>query len=277
MRIGCHLSIAKGFSQAVKVAPTVGANAFQYFTKNPRGFRGAKVLDRVDAERGRQLMAEFDLVAVGHAPYLINLASPAEELYELSIDALIKDMIIAEARGTYGVVVHCGKHKGEGVEFGIERMQEALRRVLEANTTKGVTLLIENTAGQGSEMGTQVEELLAIAEPFDPDQVGFCLDTQHAFAAGILPADDPQSFVGFQDPTFMSRLRAIHLNDSKIPFGGHKDRHEKIGQGALGLQAIGRILNDPRLQEIPFYLETPIEKEAEYADEIAVCRQLVTP
>lgn len=275
MRIGCHLSVAKGFAHAVAQAPKLGATAFQYFTKNPRGFRGAKPLNRVDAEQGKTLMQELDLVAVGHTPYLINLASPDDELFELSIDALVKDLVIAEARGTYGVVVHCGKHKGSGIEYGIERMQEALHRVLAQNETQGVSILLENTAGQGTEIGTTIEELMAIAEPFGPEQVGFCLDTQHAFSAGILSADHPEEFSGFSHAGYMARLKAIHLNDSKVPFNGHKDRHELIGQGSLGLQAIRAILTDPRISHVPFYLETPVKNEEQYADEIRICRELL--
>lgn len=275
MRLGCHLSIAKGFSTAVKVAPTLGANAFQYFTKNPRGFRNAKPLDRVDAERGRALMKELDLVAVGHTPYLINLASPEEGLYHASIEALVQDLVIAEARGTYGVVVHCGKPKEAGPEYGIERMQKALTTVLEQTRTEGVAILIENTAGQGSEIGTTLEELLTIVDPFPPERVGICFDTQHAFAAGILNAEHPETFPGFSHDDFMHRLAAIHLNDSKVPFEAHKDRHELIGQGFIGLDGISRIVNDPRLLSIPFYLETPVEKESQYAEEITTVRQLL--
>ncbi len=275
MRIGCHLSIAKGFEKAVLVAPELGASCFQYFTKNPRGFRGAKQLDRVDAARGVAKMKELDLVAIGHAPYLINLATPEEELFGLSIDALVQDLVIAEARGTYGVVVHCGKHKGQGEAYGIERMHQALRSVLEKNPTQNVQILIENTAGQGSEVGYTLEQLLAIVEPFDRSHVGFCFDTQHAFAAGLLEPENPRDFKGFQHPDFMARLKAIHLNDSKIPYAGRKDRHQRIGQGEMGAAMLQNILTDPRLQEVPFYLETPVDDERQYQEEIAACRNLV--
>ena len=277
MRLGCHLSVAKGFPAAVKVAPTLGANAFQYFTKNPRGFRNAKPLNRVEAEQGRLLMKELDLVAVGHAPYLINLASPDDGLYQASIDALIQDLVIAEARGTFGVVVHCGKPKEQGRDYGIERMQHALKTVLDKNQTEGVYLLIENTAGQGSEIGTELNELLAIVEPFSPNEVGICLDTQHAFAAGMLTSENPVAFEGFDNPRFMERLQAIHLNDSKVECGAHKDRHELIGQGFLGSHGIAALVNDPRLSHIPFFLETPVEKEFQYADEIAAVKALINP
>jgi deoxyribonuclease-4 len=275
MRLGCHLSVAKGFANAAKVAPTLGANAFQYFTKNPRGFRNAKPLNLEDAERGRRLMQELDLLAVGHTPYLINLAAADDELYHVSIAALVQDLVIAEARGSYGVVVHCGKPKELGRDWGIERMRQAIRQVLDQNRTEGVQILIENTAGQGSEIGTSLEELLAIVEPFKPDDVGICFDTQHAFAAGMINRENPSAFAGFDNPDFMRRLTAIHLNDSKVAFAAHKDRHELIGHGALGLDGIGRIVNDPRLANIPFYLETPVDNETQYADEIATVKSLI--
>ncbi len=274
MRIGCHLSVAKGYPATVREAPKLGANCFQYFTKNPRGFRGQKPLNRDEAQLGRELMQTLDLMSIGHAPYLINLATADQELFELSVDALKKDLIIGQARGSHGVVVHCGKPKSEGLDYGIERMREAIGLVL-GDAPAGIHLLLENTAGQGSEIGYTLEQLLAIAEPFPIEQLGFCLDTQHAFAAGILDPGDPQSFSGFARPDFLSRLKAIHLNDSKVPFGARKDRHQLIGQGEMGDGMIQSILTDPRLQAIPFYLETPVENQDQYAAEIVRCRQLL--
>jgi deoxyribonuclease-4 len=275
MRIGCHLSVAKGFEAAVKTAPTLGANAFQYFTKNPRGLRHTKPLNLKDAQAGRALLEELDVVAIGHAPYLINLAAPDDELYQLSIQSLAQDLEIGEAQGSYGVVVHCGKPKERGVQYGIERMQQAIDAVLKMSTARRIRLLVENTAGQGSEIGSSLEELLTIVAPFPVEQVGLCFDTQHAFAAGILSREAPQQFPGFERPEFMDRLSAIHLNDSKVPFGARKDRHELIGQGYLGLDAIRTLLNDARLSSIPFYLETPVDRESQYADEIRLCRSLL--
>ncbi|MDA8194337.1 MAG: deoxyribonuclease IV [Thermaerobacter sp.] len=275
MRIGCHLSVAKGFAQAVRVAPTLGATAFQYFTKNPRAFRGAKTVNLADAAEGVRLMAERDLIAIGHAPYLINLASPDDELWHLSIDALIQDLVIASARGTYAVVVHCGKPKQHGRDYGIARMQAALTAVLQQSPRPSPAVLLENTAGQGSEIGTTIDELLAIAEPFPAERVGFCLDTQHAFAAGVLSAEHPTAFAGFSHRGYLDRLQAIHLNDSKVPFNGRRDRHELIGQGSIGLPALSLLLNDPRVAALPFYLETPVHDERQYADEIRIVQGLL--
>lgn len=275
MRIGCHLSVGKGFLGAVNEAPKLGASCFQYFTKNPRGFRGVKPLNVEDARLGSERMAELDLVAIGHAPYLINLATQDPELFELSVNALVQDLRIAGARGSYAVVVHCGKPKDAGPAYGIRRMREAIERVLAADPPPGVRLLLENTAGQGSEIGAKLDELMATAEGFDTERLGFCFDTQHAFAAGILSREDPRGFEGFRLPAFMERLGAIHLNDSKVPFGGRKDRHELIGRGELGAEAIRAILTDPRLDDAAFYLETPVDNQNAYADEIRICEELV--
>ncbi len=275
LRIGCHLSVAKGYPAAVGEAAKLGANCFQYFTKNPRGFRGQKPLNQDEAHLGRELMQSLDLVSVGHAPYLINLASGDDELLNLSIDALKQDLVIAYARGSHGVVVHCGKPKGDGVDYGIRRMHQALERVLSDDPPPEVPILLENTAGQGSEIGWSLEQLLQIAEPFTEAQVGFCLDTQHAFAAGILDPAKPREFAGFDHPDYFPRLKAIHLNDSKVPFAAKRDRHQLIGQGEMGDGMLRAILTDPRLSAVPFYLETPVTDQAEYAEEIAHCRQLL--
>ncbi|MCY0886503.1 MAG: deoxyribonuclease IV [Firmicutes bacterium] len=274
MRIGCHLSVAKGYAAAVARAPGLGANCFQYFTKNPRGFRNAKPVDQADAARGRELLAQEDVVTIGHAPYLINLASPDDELYHLSIEALVGDLVVAEARGSYGVVVHCGKGKDRDRAWALARMQEALATVL-GRYSGPVRLLLENTAGQRSEIGTTLEELLLLAEPFAPERLGFCFDTQHAFAAGVVPDGEVTAFPGFAEPRYLDRLGAIHLNDSMVPFGARRDRHELIGQGFIGPRRIRAVLADPRLQTVPFYLETPVAKEAQYADEIRTCHALL--
>jgi deoxyribonuclease-4 len=273
MRIGCHLSVAKGYPAAVREAPKLGANCFQYFTKNPRGFRGQKPLNTEEAATGRQLLEEFDVISIGHAPYLINLASGDDELFQLSIDALRQDLVIAEARGSHGVVVHCGKPKELGLDYGIARMQEGLTRVLEAAVPASVPILLENTAGQGSEIGYTIDQLLAIAEPFAANQVGFCFDTQHAFAAGILSLEDPRGSAGFNHPAYLARLQAIHLNDSKVSFGAKRDRHELLGQGFMGQSTLLNIVTDPRLAHVPFYLETPVKDQSQYAEEIATLRQ----
>jgi deoxyribonuclease-4 len=274
LRIGCHISVSQGFDAAVAHARELEAQCFQYFTKSPRMLRFSRKLNVEDAERGRLHQAEWDLVSLGHAPYLINLSAPEADLRRASIEALVWDLEVAHARGTFAVVVHCGKHKGAGVEPGIQWMREALQQVL-AEAPADVLLLLENTAGAGSEIGSTVDELLQLVDGIaGPDRLGFCLDTQHAFAAGILKAEDPGSFAGFRQPEFRSRLQAVHLNDSLVPFAAHRDRHAKIGKGQLGAEGIQRILTLPEVQDLPFFLETPVDDEAEYGPEMALCRQL---
>jgi deoxyribonuclease-4 len=274
VRIGCHISVSNGYDGAVERARALGAQCFQYFTKSPRMLRFSKKLDLADAERGREHQALWDLVSLGHAPYLINLAAPEPDLRRASVEALAWDLEVAHVRGTFAVVVHCGKHKGAGTDAGIRWMRDALAEVL-AMSSPDVLLLLENTAGQGSEIGSTVDELLALVDDLaDPDRLGFCLDTQHAFAAGILDPSDPTSFVGFREPRFVERLKAVHLNDSKVPFGHRVDRHAKIGDGFIGLEGIRNILHTPVLAPLPLFLETPVKDEAEYGPEMALCRDL---
>ncbi len=274
MRIGCHISVAQGFVHAVRQARELEADGFQYFTKSPRMLRFSRKLNQADADEGRALQEELGLVSIGHAPYLINLSAPEDDMRRASIEALAWDLEVAAARGSFGVVVHCGKHKGEGVDAGVRRMRESLAIVLEG--APNVTLLLENTAGQGSEIGSTAEQLLALVDGLaGPERLGFCLDTQHAYAAGELNPEQPDLLSGFRQPAFMERLAAVHLNDSKVPFGHRADRHALIGQGHMGREGIRRLLTAPCLQHQPFFLETPVTDENQYRDEIRLCRELI--
>lgn len=273
VRLGCHVSVAKGFTKAAEKAPTLGAHIFQFFNTNPRSLREQKPPNPDDTARGREACEAKDLLAVGHAPYLINLSAEEEELRAVSVRGLLQDMRFAALRGAFGVVVHCGKHVGAGTEVGLSRMRNSLVQVL-AEAPKQVCLLLENTAGQGSELGTTLDELLYFADLAQPDRLGFCFDTCHAFAAGQLSEANPEACTWFADAAYMQRLRLVHLNDSKGPFGCRRDRHEKIGQGFLGSDLIGRVLRHPAVQHVPFVLETPVDDESEYGPEIARCQEL---
>lgn len=274
MRIGCHISVGKGFYAAVEQAHALDADCFQYFTKSPRALRFSKTLDEADAERGRRQQDAWNLVSLGHAPYLINLSAPETDMRQASVDALAWDLHVAAVRGSFAVVVHCGKHKGAGPQQGMAWMRDALAQVL-AQQPPGVRLLLENTAGQGTEIGSTVEDLIALVDGLaPPERLGFCLDTQHAFAAGILDPADPAGFPGFTEPAYRDRLFAVHLNDSKVPFGSRVDRHAKIGTGFIGRDGIANILRTPALRDLPCFLETPVDDEREYGPEIALCRQL---
>ncbi|MCL8208426.1 MAG: deoxyribonuclease IV [Actinomycetia bacterium] len=273
MRVGCHISVSQGFEAAVVRAHTLGAQCFQYFTKSPRMLRFSRKLDREDARRGRERQEALGLVSIGHAPYLVNLSAPEEDMRRASVEAVLWDLAVAAARGSYAVVVHCGKHKGAGREQGMAWMKASLAEILDRDDS-GVRLLLENTAGQGTELGTTAADLLELVDGVGADRLGVCLDTQHAFAAGVLDPARPETFAPFVDAAFLARLGAIHLNDSKVAFGQRVDRHELIGQGHIGPAGMARLLREPAWQDIPFFLETPVADEAQYADEIARAREL---
>lgn len=269
--LGCHVSVSRGYEEAVKAADRLGARSLQFFSKNPRALLG-KPADPADGARGARLAREMGMVAVAHAPYLLNLSTPDEDLREPTLRSFLLDLQSAGVRGAIGLVVHCGKHVGRGEEEGMRRMREMLARALEEDTS-GVPVLLENTAHQGTEVGYTVEQLLALADGFPPDRVGFCFDTCHAMAAGILDPEDP--LTGWTVPEFLSRVRCVHLNDSRFPFGARRDRHELIGRGMLGREAIRALLAYEPFQPLPMVLETPVAKEEDYADEIAACREIL--
>lgn len=264
MPLGCHLSVSKGLTAAVDKANAMGAEAFQYFTRNPRSLRVTGTPNMEDAARAKARQAELGIVSVGHTPYLVNLAAQDDGLWEASIRSLSDDLPLAAARGTAGIVVHCGKPKEGTWQAGAERMRQALARVLEVDAP--VRILLENTAHQGSEVGYDLEQLMTIVDGFPADRVGFCLDTCHAFAAAWMDADDPVR--AFDVPEYTERLGAVHLNDSMFPYGGRRDRHARLGQGTMGADLLVRFLAWPFLQTIPVVLETPVDDEREYEPEV---------
>ena len=275
MRIGCHISVAGGYAKAVERAEALGAECFQYFSKSPRMLRFTKNINYEDAAAGRERAQVLGLPTLAHAPYLINLAAPDDDLRRASADALLWDLQVAHARGTEAVVVHCGKHVGAGVPAALAWMRESLARVLGEDNT-GVRLLLENTAGQGTEMGTTVDELLSLVDGLaGPERLGFCLDTQHAFAAGVLNPLEPGGLAAVQAPAFRERLHAIHLNDSKVEAGHRADRHALVGQGHIGDAGLLRLVTEPSWHTLPFYLETPVSDEAQYRGEMAHIRRLL--
>lgn len=274
MKIGCHISVAKGFHKAAKRAHELGAQSFQVFTKNPRGLRPKKI-DIVDADRGRAYCEEHGITLVAHTPYITNLSTPKQDLHEVTIRSIKEDLRIAEAYGAVGAVVHCGKHVGEGEEYGKRRMVETLNLIL--SEYEGTTrLLLENTAGQGSELGLTIEELVEIRNATDyPEKIGFCFDTCHGFAAGAWSQETFANFMKEMEETgYLNELVAIHFNDSKVPFNSRKDRHEKIGKGHIGAEALSLFLRAKQLEGLPVILETPVEDEIEYAEEIQYLHQL---
>jgi len=272
VQIGCHLSVSKGFGQAVARAHELGADVLQYFPKNPRSHR-PKPVDREACARESQRAREEGFLSVAHSPYVTNLATPDDELAKITVTSIVNDLEIAEAYGTPYVVVHCGRHMDQGREAGIRRMVELLNRIHERYRGP-VQLLLENTAGQGSELGTHLEELAEIRSRLEePERVGYCIDTCHAFAAGLLDFDQWDRFLELiQQDGFLESVKVFHLNDSKFAAGSRRDRHAKLGQGTMGQAGLTRFLAEPLFQSIPFILETPVEDEAEYGDEMRLAR-----
>lgn len=276
MQLGCHISVSKGLRKAAEKAIELGAETFQIFTKNPRGLRPKKI-DVVDAEAGVEFCKEHGITVVCHTPYITNLSTPDRGLHEATIRSIIEDLKIAEAYGAIGAVVHCGKHVGEGEEYGIKRMVETLDEILE-DYNGPVQLLLENTAGQGSELGLDPQTLMDIrSQTKFPDKIGFCFDTCHAFAAGQWNEETFEEFIKRSDQVgYLDHIKVIHFNDSKVPFNSRKDRHAKIGQGEIGSKALQKFLQCEKLKEVPFILETPVEEEEEYKEEILYLRELLS-
>lgn len=274
MLFGCHISIGNGFYAASQRAKELGADCFQVFTKNPRSLRPKK-LNLHDAKRGKEFCEENNITLVTHTPYVTNLSTPKDDLHEVTIRSIREDLEIASAYGAIGAVVHCGKHVGEGEEYGKRRMVETLNKILE--DYQGFTkLLLENTAGQGSEIGLTIQDLVEIRNATDyPEKIGFCFDTCHGFAAGAWSAESFSDFEEtIQKTGYLDSLVAIHFNDSKAPYNSRKDRHAKIGQGEIGAEALALFLRSNLLKDMPIILETPVDDEWEYAEEIQYIRTL---
>ncbi|MFO7254034.1 deoxyribonuclease IV [Limnochorda pilosa] len=275
VQLGCHLSVSKGFAKAVERAHELGADLLQYFPKNPRSHR-PKAVDREAMFRQSRRAREEGFLSVAHSPYVTNLATPDPDLAEITVTSIVNDLEIAEAYGTPYVVVHCGRHMDQGREAGIRRMVELLDRIHERYQGPA-QLLLENTAGQGTELGTHFEELAEIRSRLaQPERVGYCIDTCHAFAAGILDFEAWDEFLALiQQDGFLEWVKVFHLNDSRFPQGSRRDRHAKLGQGEIGQANLTRFLTEPLFQSIPFILETPVEDELEYGDEMRLARTWV--
>lgn len=273
LTIGCHLSTSKGFAAMGRTALSLGANTFAFFTRNPRG-GSAKAIDAADAAALRELMAEHDFgPLVAHAPYTLNPCSAKPEAREFARMCMADDLVRMEAVPHSYYNFHPGSHVKQGTECGIELIAGLLNEVLAPEQT--TTVLLETMAGKGTEVGRTFEELAAIIERVElADHVGVCLDTCHVWDGGYDIVDDLDGVLEeFDRVVGLPRLRAVHINDSKNPCGAHKDRHEKIGQGFIGVGAFERIVNHPALRELPFILETPNELPG-YAEEIALLRSL---
>ena len=299
--IGCHLSSSKGFAAMGRQALELGANTFQFFTRNPRGSK-AKDLDEADAAALRDLLSDIDGIGfadpfpndlagaaapplrdllaergfgpiVAHAPYTLNLCGAEEKNRLFARETMADDLRRLEHLPGQLYNFHPGSHVGQGIEAGIDLIAQGLNAILRPE--QSTTVLLETMAGKGSEVGGRFEELRAILDRVTlSDRMGVCLDTCHVSDAGYdLVGDLDGVLTEFDRVIGLEKLRAVHLNDSKNPPGSRKDRHACLGEGTLGLEALGRIVRHPALKHLPFCLETPNDLPG-YAREIAVMREI---
>ena len=273
LHIGCHLSSSKGFLAMGRQAWKLGADTFQFFTRNPRGSK-AKELDSADAAALMALLAERNFTPViAHAPYTLNLCSAEEKNRTFAREIMADDLRRMEYLPGQLYNFHPGSHVGQGTETGIAYIADALNAIL--TPEQSTTVLLETMSGKGSEVGGRFEELREILDRVElSDRMGVCLDTCHVSDAGYALAEDLDGvLMEFDRVIGLNRLKAIHLNDSLNPCGAHKDRHARIGEGCIGLEALRRVVNHPALKDLPFCLETPNELPG-YAAEIALMRSL---
>jgi deoxyribonuclease-4 len=259
--LGAHMSIAGGYYRAAEQAAAVACDCVQLFTKNNNQWR-AKTISEEEAERFKSTVQMLELQGtLSHASYLINIGSPNDELWEKSIDALVVEVNRATQLGIPYVVFHPGSFTTSSEAEGLKRISEALDRVHKETDETGAMLLLENTAGQGSNLGWDFAQLGAILSGVRaPERLGVCIDTCHAFAAGYglaEPQDYESTMSALNVAVGLEKVLSFHLNDSKGPFGSRKDRHEVIGEGEMGLEPFRNLLNDSRFQTVPMYLETP--------------------
>ena len=272
LTIGCHLSASEGNLAMVRTARSIGANTFAFFTRNPRGSR-AKSEDPADSVAAVAALKEFQFgTLVAHGSYTMNLCTKEAEAREFAAQILCDDLRRMAALPGNFYNFHPGSHVGQGAEAGIEQIANALKRALEPGYP--VTVLLEGMAGKGSEIGGKFEELKAIIDAVGSSRVGVCLDTCHVYDTGYDIVNDLDGVLAeFDRVVGLERLKALHLNDSKNPFASHKDRHECIGKGSLGLDTFARIVNHPLLKDKPMILETPNELPG-YQSEIELLRSL---
>jgi len=278
MRLGLHVSIAGHIYESITRAEALGCNTMQIFSRDPRQWRRERLsLEDIEEFRRRRQKSKITPVFV-HIPYLINLASPYSVLYRDSIKAYIDDILETELLGADYIVTHMGSHKKSGEQKGLKRFTLALNKILERTKKSKVVILLENTSGSGSWLGYKFEHQRQIVDGVEQEnRIGICFDTCHGYAAGydLATAEGLNETINQLDKIVgLNRLKLIHLNDTKDRLSSHRDRHEHIGKGKIGLEGFRHILNERRLKDMPFILETP--KDSEDADKVnlAVVRKL---
>lgn len=276
--VGCHVSIAGSIAFAVERARERGCDTFQIFSRNPRGWK-AKDLDPDSVDAFRTAMSASGLgPVVDHMPYLPNPASPDDEIYEKSVEALTRELQRCALLGIPYLVTHLGHHRGAGAEAGQKRVVAAVNRALADAGEGGVMLLLENTAGEKNSVGTTAADLSRILDGLDAaERVGICFDTCHAFAAGydLRTAEGVDAVFGeLEDLIGLARLRVVHLNDCKGALGSGLDRHEHIGLGSIGEEGFRHILRHPAVRGLPLICETPVDERRDDLGNIAKVREL---
>ena len=271
LRIGCHLSSAKGYLAMGREAKKIDAGTFQFFTRNPRG-GNAKEIDPEDVRAFLEFSRQEDIVPLlAHAPYTLNGCSADESIRVFARNTMEDDLRRMEFTPGNLYNFHPGSHVKQGVETGIEYIAGMLNAILKPEQT--TTVLLETMAGKGSEVGRSFEELREILDRVAlSEKMGVCLDTCHVWDGGYDIVNHlDEMLTEFDRVIGLSKLKAIHLNDSQNPLGAHKDRHARIGEGQIGLEALVRVINHPALRRLPFYLETPNDLDG-YAREIALLK-----
>lgn len=276
IKIGCHLSVSGGYENMGKVAISLGANTFQFFTRNPRG-GSFKAPSDSDIEKLNALMQENDFAPIiAHAPYTLNPCAADDSILNYTRETMASDLKILDKIPNAYYNFHPGCHVSQGVDVGIRKTADTINYIL-SNSEK-TTVLIETMAGKGTEIGKTFEEIRAIIDLVENcSRLGVCLDTCHVHDGGYdIEHDTDGVLEKFDSAIGLDRLHAIHLNDSKNPLGAHKDRHEKIGEGYLTLDGIIKIISHPAISNLPICLETPNDLDG-YAKEIALLREKVKP
>ncbi len=267
LTMGTHMSIADGIAKTAENVVKMEANTMQIFSRNPRG-SGYRNYSREETERFWNIKKENNFgPLLAHAPYTMNLASPKEATYEFACMVIKEDIARMDALGMEAIVFHPGSHTGIGAEAGIQKIIAGLNQAITGK--ERITVLLETMSGKGTEIGASFEELKAIRDgAAHPERIGICLDTCHVFSAGYDIVHNLDGVLEEFDRVLgLGLLRAIHLNDSLMPFGSHKDRHAVIGEGEIGMEALLGVLRHPQLRELPFYLETPLD-DAGHKEEI---------
>jgi len=278
MLLGLQVSIEGKIYEALERAGQLGCNTMQIFSRNPQRWR-ENFLEPKDIEEFNKRQDKFNIKPLFiHIPYLINLASPNPKLYEVSIEAYIEDILEAHTLRVDYIVTHMGSHKDTSEEAGLKRFTSALNRILERTKNTNVGILLENTTGSGSWLGYKFSHQKTIIEGLNyKERIGLCLDTAHAYLAGydITAEEGLKELLGEIDKFVgISLIKVIHLNDAKDKLGSKRDRHEHIGKGKIGLEGLKRIINHPKLKDIPFILETPKKSDEDDRMNLNTVRKL---